>query len=500
MKFIRNIWKKLKSLFKKKKSKSTNKIYEEAIAIIDKGINKEEILENARNSEGINERNEILKSISAFENAKNIVKVIEEQTEIILEIKTKKKRKRIYEIYELESELSFLQEKLTQLNFEDSLITKAIYPDTTLIEKRVDSLFTLLEKNKIGDKIELSKISISAFDKSFQLLEKLLTEKSSLIKFKNRETEKQRQEKIYENKIDKELNRLENLIHQNDITGSKTLINILSHSIKPNYKRGLKKLNQSILKLKEKEIQNFKKQQEEVLIRQAEQAENLKILEEKKLAELKIKREQEIIQKNIEEEKINAKAKRLKVLLNKKTNWRDFQKILQKKGINELYHFTDLSNLKSIKANGGLFSWFYCDLNNIVIPMPGGSLGSRQNDSMNGKKDFVRVAYNKEHPMLFIAEKDGRISNSIWLNIDIEVAYFENTEFSDKNAAAFSSYKPIIGKEVSNLENVRFEILRKAQRVKHYNLADDEKPFNQAEVLVKTWIPLEYITNINALA
>lgn len=61
-------------------------------------------------------------------------------------------------------------------------------------------------------------------------------------------------------------------------------------------------------------------------------------------------------------------------------------------------------------------------------------------------------------------------------------------------------YKPIIGKEVSNLENVRFDILKKAQRVKHYNLNDDEKPYNQAEVLVKTWIPLEHITNINNIA
>jgi hypothetical protein len=224
MKLIRDIWKKFKSLFQKKKSKSTSKIYQEAIAIIDKGINKEEILENAKNSEGVNERNEILKTISAFENAKNIVKIIEEQTEISVDIRTNRKKKRLYEIYELELELGFLQEKLTQLNFEDSLITHAIYPDTSLIEKRVDSLFTLLEKNKIGDQIELSKISISAFDKSFELLENLLIQKSALSKFKSRENEKQRQEKIYENKIDKELNRLETLINQNDFIGSKSLI------------------------------------------------------------------------------------------------------------------------------------------------------------------------------------------------------------------------------------------------------------------------------------
>jgi hypothetical protein len=156
--------------------------------------------------------------------------------------------------------------------------------------------------------------------------------------------------------------------------------------------------------------------------------------------------------------------------------------------------------LKSIKENGGLFSWYYCDLNRIEIPMPGGSLGSRQNDTINGKKDFVRVTFNKEHPMLFIAQKDGRISRPVWLDIDIEVAYFEHTEFSDKNAAAFSSYTPIIGKEIQYLSNIKFDILKKAERVKHYNLSDNEKPYNQAEVLVKTWIPLEYIKNIESIS
>ena len=500
MRFFKTIWKIIKNLFKKKKSKSTIEIYEEATAIIDKGINKEEILEKARNTEDETERKGILKPISDFENAKNILKVIDEQTEISNEAQIKKKRKRLYEFYELEAELGYLEEKLTLLNFQNSQIIQAVYPDTSTIDRRVDFLSNLLDNNKSEDKIELSKISISEFDKSFQQLEKLLNDKSALIKHNNRESEKQRQEKIYENKIDKELKRLETLLNHNDFAESKKIINVLSHSIKPNYKKGQKKLNQSITKLKEKELQKYTNQQEELLKNQAEQAKILMEKEEKRFAELNLKKVQDAIQKKAEEEKLNAKANRLKALLNKKANWRDFQKVLKANGINAFYHFTDQSNLKSIKENGGLFSWFYCDLNNIVIPMPGGSLGSRQNDSTNGKKDFVRVAFNKEHPMLFIAEKDGRISNAIWLNIDIEVAYFENTEFSDKNAAAFSSYKPIIGKEVSNLENVSFKILKKAQRVKHYNLSDGEKPFNQAEVLVKTWIPLDCITNINTFA
>jgi hypothetical protein len=136
-------------------------------------------------------------------------------------------------------------------------------------------------------------------------------------------------------------------------------------------------------------------------------------------------------------------------------------------------------------------------MNNITILRPGGSPDSRGNDTINGKKDFVRLAFNKGHPMLWVAKKDGRISDPVWLEIKTDVAFFEYTEFSDKNAAAFRSYTPNIGKTLEFLKNIRFDILKKALFVNHYNLMDDEKPYNQAEVLVKTWIPIDYISNIN---
>ncbi len=491
MKFFSDIWQKIKRLFRKKKSKSTIEIYEGAKAIIDKGINKEQILEKARNTEDETERKEILKSISDFENAKNIVEVIEEQTEISNESQIIKKRKRLYEFYELEAELGSLEEKLTLLNFKNSQIIQADYPDTSFIERRVDSLKTLLEKNNSDDKIELSKISISAFDKSFQQLEKLLTDKSALIKHKNRESEKQRQEKIYENKIDKELNRLEALINQNDFSGSKSLINILSHSIKPNYKKGLKKLSQSITKLNEKELQNFKRQQEELLKRQSEQAKILKEQEEKKFAELKLKREQEAIQKKAEEEKLNTKVNRLKALLNKRSNWRDFQRVLQENGITTFYHFTDFHNLKSIKEQNGLYSWHYADSNGIVINFPGGDTLSRDLDKRYGLQDFVRVSFCTDHPMQYRLEQRGR--NLALLKVDIEVAYYENTIFCNINATDSSHKK---GNHLEDLERIRFS----ATKRNFVSREDPDFKHHQAEVLVKTWIPLEHITNINAFA
>jgi len=488
VRFFADIWKKIKRLFKKKKSKSTIEIYEGAKAIIEKGINKEEILEKARNTEDENERKGILKTISEFENAKSIVEVIEEQTEISNDTQIKKKRKRLYEFYELEAELGSLEEKLTLLNFQKSQIIQATYPDTSSIEKRVELLNTLSDKNKSDDKVELSRISISAFDKSFQQLEKLLTEKSTLRRHTTRENVKQKQEEIYKNQIKQKLSTLENLINQNKLAEAKILINLLSNSIKPNLQKELARLTKAKEKYKEKELQNFKRQEEELLKRQAEQAEILKEQEDKRLTELKLKREQDAIIKKAEEEKLNAKANRLQALLSKKANWRDFQRVLQENGITAFYHFTDFQNLKSIKENNGLFSWHYADSNGIVINFPGGDTLSRDLDKRYGMQDFVRVSFCTDHPMQYRLEQRGR--NLALLKVDIEVAYYENTIFCNINATDSSHKK---GNHLEDLERIRFLATKR-------NFVSKEDPdfkHHQAEVLVKTWIPLEHITNIN---
>lgn len=476
------------------------KVYQDAKATIEKGIDKEEILTKASSVTNDEERKEILQPLIDFVTAEQIVDAIEKEPEILSETKPTKKRRKLYDLHELENEIKRHQSNLTLLDLQKSSIREVLNPDTSSFDERLNKLFSLLSKNKVNDKVELSDFTISVFDKDFKQLERLLTEKSALRRHKTREQEKKRQREIYESNIKKELNNLDSLIGQNKLDDAKQLINRLTKSIKPDYKKGIERLSRAVAKLKEKELEIFKKRQLELLRQQQEEAERIRVEQEKKLEQQRVAREQAEAIRKIEEAKKAEKENKLKTLLTKKFNWRDFQKILQENGIAGFYHFTDRSNLKSIKENGGLFSWYYCDLNRIEIPMPGGSLGSRQNDTTNGKKDFVRVAFNKEHPMLFIAQRDGRISRPVWLDIDIEVAYFEHTEFSDKNAAAFSSYTPIIGKEAQHLSNIRFDILKKAELLKHYNLLDNEKPYNQAEVLVKTWIPIEYIKNIESLA
>ena len=488
MKFLKKIWRKFRGIFIKRPP-STEKIISEEKAVLEHIVNSIEIFTQIAESDNENERASLISKIAKQNTAKSIIEFVEQDGQTINT--NKKGRKRLYELYELRAELQVLEEKRAFLDYNESKILFVDYPDTSFIDERIDYLPAIFLKNKGDDKIELSTISISAYENSYQQLERLLTDKSTLRRHTTRENIKQKQEEIYKNQIKQKLSTLENFINQNKLVEAKTLINLLSNSIKPNLQKELSRLTKAKEKYSEKELQNLKKQEEELLKRQAEQANILKELEEKRLTELKIKREQEAIQIKSEDEKQNAKANRLKALLSKKANWRDFQRVLQENGISEFFHFTDFQNLKSIKENNGLFSWHYADSNGIVINFPGGDTLSRDLDKRYGLQDFVRVSFCSDHPMQFRLEQRGR--NLILLKIDIEVAYYENTIFCNINATDSSHKK---GNNLKDLERVKFS----ATKRNFVNRDDPDFKYHQAEVLVKTWIPLEHITNINTFA
>ncbi len=487
MKFLKKIWRKFRGIFKKRPP-STEKIISEEKAVLEQTVNTIDIFKQIAESDNESERANLIRKIAKQNTAKRIIEFTEQDGQTITT--NRKGKKRLFELHELRTELQSLEEKKVVLEYAESSILVADYPDTTSIQMQVIFLSTLLNKNKSDDKVELSKISISEYDKSLQQFEKLLIEKSTFRLHTTRETVKQKQEEIYKNQIKQKLSNLEILISQNKLIEAKSIINHLTISIKPTFQKELARLNKSKVKYKERELHNFKKQEEEILKIQAEQAKILSEQEKNRLAELKLRREEEAIQRRTEEEKLIAKANRLKALLSKKANWRDFQKVLQENGISILHHFTDSSNLKSIKENGGLYSWYYCGKNNIEIPMTGNSALGRSLDMEFNLEDYVRLSFIKDHPMKHVAMNEGRITKPYLLNVSIEVCYFENTRFSNMNAA---DRKHTNKDSVEFLQTLRFDLFHKS----YFDLNPIEKKLHQAEVLVKTWIPAEYITNLN---
>lgn len=176
--------------------------------------------------------------------------------------------------------------------------------------------------------------------------------------------------------------------------------------------------------------------------------------------------------------------------MQKKNNWQEFKKVLDSHNIRTLYHFTDRDNLKSIIDNGGLYSWADCDEKGIDIPRPGGSSVSRDLDRRVNLQHFVRTSFVRKHPMQYVAMNDGRISNPVLLEIDPEVIFWNDTKYSDRNAAKNGVN---VGSSLDDFNAIHFNAVKQDT---HFDLIEEEQPYFQAEVLVKNFIPLQYIKNI----
>jgi hypothetical protein len=493
--WIREYFEKFRSRFRKKKPEQI---------LRDRIKNKKGTTQDAIRTQ-IEERVQQEDSISAEE----ISELAGSQTVVELQellAAPTKSRIRVFDLVEIEQEVTALNKKLIEVQIKQKQIEPVCFPQTYKTDKDIEELEHILQKYDNKQNLTLSTSAIDKLKSRFGQFDKFLQDRILVKIYRIREEKRRKEEETKKQQVKELIGRIENLINHGNLQEAQSQLAKAAISISglrnPEQKKSFReKLEALKSKFRERQIREEAKRQAEELKKQQEEAEQRRLAEEAKREEERKRREQEELirkqQEEVQKKKEQEKRQALQRLLTKKSNWQDFAQVLQENGITILYHFTDRVNIASIKQNGGLFSWHYCDINGIDILRPGGSFQSRQNDTTNGKRDFVRLAFNKEHPMLYIAQKDERITSPVWLEIKIDVAFWELTEFADKNAAAFKLYTPNIGKDLQFLKNIRFDILNKAKTHKHYKLAEEEKPYNQAEVLVKTWIPIEFITNIN---
>lgn len=190
-----------------------------------------------------------------------------------------------------------------------------------------------------------------------------------------------------------------------------------------------------------------------------------------------------------EEETRRQEIERLtSIVTRKKEDADSILQYLRMKGIKRFYHFTDKQNIFKIRQLGGLYSWYYLEHHGIEIPNPGGDYDSRRYDSRNGLQDYVRLSFCNDHPMAWRKHKEG--SSLVLLYIDIEVAGFKETLFTDRNAAS-SSFA--CGGNLVDLQNVNIP----ATQRNYVKREEDIFPLHQAECMIKTFIPINYITNID---
>ena len=483
MNFIRKLWLRIKFIISKK-SKLEEVFISNQKAILESSLNGLELLENYNGDQDDISRSLIIDQLAEQASAKTILLLYDENNRFLLD-----KNHHNY-LADLKAELLTLEKRRLILNFTKNVITQVKYVDLSFLDENIQTMRGL--ETKIGTESR-KRNNIRTFEnsQSFEKLVNLLKAQSTLNLHKSRLSKRQQLNEIEKSKIKEKLNRLEGAIAQNRLASARGLLSELESEIKPTFYKETARLNQSRQKIKDKELLVIEKAQNELLRKLSEEVLHQKEIENKRLEAIKVEKDKQDYLKKLQVDEKSKEKEKLTRLLAKKENWMDFENVCNENAITQLYHFTDKANIKSIKECGGLYSWHYLQKNNIDISFPGGDTLSRDLDRRYSLEDFVRVSFTTNHPMMFVKFNEKKIINPVILKIAPAVCLLQETMFSDMNATR-TGHKS--GSKIEDFKRIKFSIVRQPN---HFNLGEDEAKYYQAEVMVKTWIPAEFILNID---
>jgi len=163
------------------------------------------------------------------------------------------------------------------------------------------------------------------------------------------------------------------------------------------------------------------------------------------------------------------------------------------KRITLLYHFTDRRNLPSVREYGGLYPMTKLKKKNIEVAAPGGNEWSQDADGMKGMNGYVHLCFRNNHPMEYLARQDGRIGDTIFLQIHPDVLTWDGVLFTDDVANK-------AGVETHTIEEARkiidFEVLYARTNWSDPKIQARLQQAEKYEILVPKKIPLELIRNL----
>jgi hypothetical protein len=167
---------------------------------------------------------------------------------------------------------------------------------------------------------------------------------------------------------------------------------------------------------------------------------------------------------------------------------------LKSTGICHLFHFTDEENLPLIREHGILT---YRELlkRGIVPPKTGGNEWSREADTYKGVDTYVHLCLLDQHPMEFVASRDGHLNRTRFLKISVDVLSYQDvmgcSDVANKAGVAILPIQQaldamdleILFGEVVNFQNVELR--------NRYNQA------RKSEVLIPATITPNLILNLD---
>ena len=174
--------------------------------------------------------------------------------------------------------------------------------------------------------------------------------------------------------------------------------------------------------------------------------------------------------------------------------WVERKKLIEKRGIKKLIHFTDERNLKSIKKHGLL----------SVDNLKKNNLRYYYNDSerFEGITDGICVSITHKNEFLLKAFNNRKKRQWIQLEIDPLVIASNRCYFFDTNA----SNKKFLDKyneltDIYAFQSMFAEIVntKRNSNLKRINKNDNETTCKQAEIIIKNKIPISKIRKIEIL-
>jgi ssDNA thymidine ADP-ribosyltransferase, DarT len=165
-------------------------------------------------------------------------------------------------------------------------------------------------------------------------------------------------------------------------------------------------------------------------------------------------------------------------------------KILLEKG-HSFYHFTDTRNMPTIREHGLLSMRTIRERNLIVAP--GGNDWSLDADKRSGMDDFVHLCFFREHPMEYLAMKDGRIQNSRFLRILPSVLETPGTMITDKVANRADTW-PRPAEEM--VEKLDLEVIYQRTDWKDPRIQVRLRTARLCEILIPKVVPLNLIRSV----
>jgi hypothetical protein len=143
---------------------------------------------------------------------------------------------------------------------------------------------------------------------------------------------------------------------------------------------------------------------------------------------------------------------------------------------------------------GGLFPLADLLQKQVAIPAPGGNQWSHDADTLRGMDKCVHLCFRNNHPMEFVAREEGRIIDTIFLQIHASVLQIPGVLFTS-DVSNKAGVEPITLSEAEKL--IDFQVLYTRTDWSDPEVQQRLKQAEKCEILVPAPIPINLIRNID---